>query len=143
MSKQSLISAGVLGAALIAMPLFANSQGVEIGKAEFNNHCAVCHGANGTGNGPLAGMISTKVADLTMLRKSNNGVFPFNKVYEVIDGRNMVKGHGTRDMPVWGAVYNEQAPEWVGPYSAPADYAVFVRGRILALIGYIDTLQAK
>jgi hypothetical protein len=36
--------------------------------------------------------------DLTVLTKKNNGVFPFDSVYEIIDGRKTVIAHGTRDI---------------------------------------------
>ena len=143
MAKLSFVTASLLGVALIAVPMTARAQNNDIGKREFVNHCAVCHGTGGKGDGPLAGMLNEKVPDLTMLQKNNKGVFPFNHVFDVVDGRSMSKTHGTREMPVWGGVYNEQAPEWVGPYATAGDYRSFVRGRILALIGYIDTLQAK
>jgi len=143
MTKRVLNVAVLLGATLLAAPITANAQGMDIGKAEFNNSCAVCHGTGGNGNGPLAGMLTQKVADLTILKKQNNGVFPFSRVYDIIDGRNMVKGHGTRDMPAWGQIYNEKAPQMTGPFGTQGDYRAYVRGRILALIGYIDSLQAK
>jgi high-affinity iron transporter len=31
----------------------------------FNTNCALCHGPEGTGNGPLSGFFSPKPADLT------------------------------------------------------------------------------
>jgi hypothetical protein len=40
-----------------------------------------------------------------VLSKNNNGVFPLNAVYEVIDGRKSIKAHGTREMPIWGLRY--------------------------------------
>jgi hypothetical protein len=39
------------------------------------------------------------------IAKKNNGVFPFDSVYEIIDGRKTVIAHGTRDMPIWGDRY--------------------------------------
>jgi hypothetical protein len=36
------------------------------------------------------------------LAQENQGVFPYRRVYEIIDGTSQVAGHGTRDMPVWG-----------------------------------------
>jgi len=143
MKNRWVVGLTILGAALVVAPMAAKAQGLDIGKAEFNNSCAVCHGTNGKGNGPLAGMLTQKVADLTILKKNNNGVFPFNDVYSTIEGGKMVKGHGTSDMPAWGNIYNEKAPQMTGPYAGVADYRAFVRGRILALIGYIDSLQVK
>ena len=50
-------------------------------------------------------------ADLTRLAEDNNGVFPFARVYDVIDGRFEVATHGTRDMPVWGEVYRRRSAQ--------------------------------
>ncbi len=36
--------------------------------------------------------LATKLPDLTMLASNNNGVFPFDRVYQVIDGRAGVEG---------------------------------------------------
>lgn len=47
--------------------------------------------------------------DLTALAKNNNGVFPFDRVYQIIDGRREVLAHGPRDMPVWGRNFNMQS----------------------------------
>ena len=119
------------------------SDAIDIGKREYTENCAVCHGVSGKGDGPMAGIINQLVTDLTKLAKENNGAFPFVRVYEVIDGTRVATAHGTRDMPVWGSVYNAQAPKWLGFDYAPDDAQAFVRGRILSLIGYIDSLQEK
>lgn len=113
----------------------------DLGMREYQNNCATCHGTSGKGNGPLAGLLTKRVADLTVLAKSNNGVFPIARVYEVIDGTKDVAAHGSRDMPVWGSVYRMRAAE----YYRDVDYdpEVYVRTRILSLIDYIYRLQAK
>ena len=143
MTQRLLKGVVLLGVILLAVPVVAHAQGSDIGKTEFNNSCAVCHGAGGaggTGDGPLADMLKQKVADLTILKKKNGGVFPFQQVYETINGSKMVSGHGTRFMPAWGQIYNEKAP---GPNGAQGEGSATVRGRILALIGYLDSLQVK
>ena len=80
----------------------AQPQQADAGKAEYQSSCASCHGVDGKGTGPVADALKTKPADLTMIAKHNNGVFPFGRIYEIIDGRLEVKSHGVRDMPVWG-----------------------------------------
>ena len=119
------------------------SAAVDVGKIEYDNNCAVCHGAAGKGDGPYAGIIDTGIPDITTLQKSNNGVFPYDRVYATIDGRAEVKAHGTRDMPIWGNEYNEKAAEYYSDYLHQYNAEGFVRGRILALINYIYTLQQK
>ena len=91
----------------------------------------------------MAGYIAGSMPDLSMLQKNNGGVFPFAALYGVIDGSGTKGAHGSSDMPAWGMRYSAQAPEMLGDYYTPEDQAVFVRGRILALIEYISTLQQK
>jgi mono/diheme cytochrome c family protein len=138
------ISAALLGAAVLAgsgIGYAAEKDKNDIGKREYTENCAVCHGKTGKGDGPYAGLGNTRVSDLTVLSKGNKGVFPFARVYEVIDGRQAVKAHGPRDMPIWGTEYQVKAAE----YYMELDYDpnVYVRARILALIDYLNRLQAK
>lgn len=115
----------------------------DIGKREYDNNCAVCHGAMGKGDGPYAGIIDTRVPDITVLQKANNGVFPFDRVYQAIDGRIEIKAHGSRDMPIWGNEYNAKAAEYYSDYLQPYNAEGFVRGRVLALVNHIYLLQQK
>lgn len=138
-------------ACMVAIPAYAQSQGtdkgtdkgIDIGKYEYETYCALCHGKTGTGDGPFSMLVNKKVPDLTTLAKNNGGVFPFARAYDIVEGKIELPGHGTREMPIWGDHYNAQAPQWLGPYYQKVDEESFVRGRILALIGYISTLQAK
>jgi mono/diheme cytochrome c family protein len=72
------------------------------GAREYAKNCAVCHGENGHGDGPLHDKLTRRPSDLTALSRNNGGSFPETLVYQVIDGRRMVPYHGSRDMPVWG-----------------------------------------
>lgn len=143
--KQLCIGTAVLGAALIGAPVVAYAQmPVDIGKREYVLACAVCHGDSGKGDGPVVEYLKKPAADLTKIQKNNSGVFPFDRVYEVIDGRKAVGTHGSREMPVWGTEFREDAAELTRGFGiSPKDAESYVRGRIIALIGYIYTLQAK
>ncbi len=134
--------AAFVGAALIFASALA-SAAEDVGKREYDNNCAVCHGATGKGDGPYAGIIDTRIPDITTLQKANNGVFPFNRIYELIDGRAEVKAHGTRDMPIWGNEYNDKAVQYYSDFYRQYNPEGFVRGRILALINYIYNLQQQ
>jgi mono/diheme cytochrome c family protein len=124
------------------------AQQVDIGKAEYQSSCAACHGVDGKGTGPVAAALKTKPADLTTIAKENNGVFPFGHIYGVIDGRQKVKSHGARDMPIWGFRYspppvpgvNPVVPYFVDPLY---DREPIIRGRILAVIDYLYRIQVK
>lgn len=78
----------------------------DIGKSEFQSSCASCHGTDAKGKGPVSDQLKIPPPDLTMLAKSNNGVFPTNAVYESIDGLKTIPAHGTREMPIWGERFN-------------------------------------
>lgn len=141
------LAAAVSTLAIIASSRSGYGQGIDIGKNEYVNSCAACHGAAGKGDGPVARSLKRIPTDLTKLSETNSGVFPFSRVYDVIDGRFEVETHGKRDMPVWGEAYR---PGWGSAQSGVLPFYVskelaesIVRGRILALIEYIFTLQGK
>jgi mono/diheme cytochrome c family protein len=133
------------------MLLFANAavQAEEdiIGSDEYRTSCLSCHGVGGRGNGPLAKFLTVKPTDLTALSKNNGGqypnlkagAYPFLRVYQIVDGRAVVEAHGDRAMPVWGDRYRQQLP---AIHSAcGGEYEKLVRGRILELVYYIQSIQ--
>lgn len=106
------------------------------GQREYQYTCAVCHGQDGSGKGPLAELLKKPPPDLTQLRTNNGGQFPFWRVYRVIDGREEVMAHGTRTMPVWGAHFLSEAGG--GPLDEER-----VLGRILSLVSYLESIQGQ
>jgi mono/diheme cytochrome c family protein len=141
---KQLMGTAVLGAALVAAPALAYAQQTQdIGKYEYQSSCAVCHGDNGKGDGSLSKYYNKRAADLSVIQKNNNGVFSFDRVYEVIDGRQAVAAHGPSDMPVWGDAYSMRMQGYTSGFGTSKDLESFVRGRIIALVGYIYTLQEK
>ena len=44
---------------------------------------------------------------LTRYTERNDGIFPSERIYRIIDGRE-VQSHGDRDMPVWGDVFRSE-----------------------------------
>jgi mono/diheme cytochrome c family protein len=118
-------------------------------QAEYRSSCASCHGTNGKGNGPVSAELKMQPPDLTVLAKKNNGVFPFNSVYETIDGRKAVIAHGTREMPIWGDRYAPEPTKTLIPRSSENILSLFydpeaiVRMRILAVIDYLNRIQVK
>ena len=118
-----------------------SAERLDIGKREYEANCVVCHGVKGKGDGVFNEFLRVKTPDLTVLSKNNDGLFPVNRVVEAIDGRTLVRGHGTREMPIWGDVYNAQASPQFDDY--PYNAALFVWARTLALIDYLNRLQIK
>lgn len=127
--------------ALLLGPVAGHAQDYTIGAVEFATSCAQCHGPDGRGDGVMVGYLNVAPPDLSTLQKDNGGVFPVAQVFEVINGGPGMSVHGTRDMPAWGMRYNAKAPGQLGEYYSEADREAYVRGRILALVEYISTLQ--
>ncbi len=107
----------------------------DAGEHEYMNSCASCHGASGTGDGPLADLMTVDLPDLTQLSAQNDGEFPMLDVIMTIDGRSGIRGHGF-PMPVWGDRFKVEASE-AGNYAAEIE----TRGRVLSLALYLQSLQ--
>jgi cytochrome c553 len=99
------------------------------GPADYQVFCVSCHGASAKGDGVIAGSLRKRPADLTQLSKKNNGVFPAEATFKMIEA-----GHETADMPAWSAVL-AKSQESAGEEAAKA--------RIRALVTYLETLQPK
>jgi mono/diheme cytochrome c family protein len=136
-----IASVAAIAALLAAASAAIAADKFDFGKREYDSNCAVCHGKLGRGDGPYAGIVDTIIADLTTLAKKNGGVFPFARVVEFVDGRQTVKAHGPRDMPVWGQDYLVKAGET--SFDVPYDPEAYVRTRVVALTEYVYRLQAK
>jgi mono/diheme cytochrome c family protein len=86
--------------------LIGSVDGPELYKA----YCAVCHGNNGRGDGPMAAALRTHPADLTKIAIHNGGVYPLPRVEKVIAGEEeRGTGHGTAAMPIWGPIFSQVA----------------------------------
>ena len=120
----TLIVAGAIGTSTTAV-----AEEELIGSNEFRVSCASCHGVGGRGDGHLAQYLTVKPTDLTTLTKNNDGDYPFLRVFQIIDGRTQVAGHGERAMPVWGDRYKLENAE------------AYTRARILELVYYIQNIQ--
>ena len=106
------------------------------GRADYQTYCASCHGATGAGDGARAAGLAAAPPDLTTIAQRNDGVFPFLEMVQVVDGRTGVRGHGY-PMPVWGSRFEDQVGEGAGDYGSE----VVVRGRILSLVYFLESIQ--
>jgi hypothetical protein len=77
-------------------------------------------------------------ADLTKIAAANGGVFPTEKVADMIDGRKQIPAHQRFDMPFWSV--NFQQPG--GRESTPESEAK-ARARIDMIVSYIKTMQSR
>lgn len=131
----------VLGHAAVATAL-AQTPGIDYGRAEYVNNCAACHGDGGTGDGHFRLFLNRKPADLTTLARENGGVFPALRVFEAIDGRRGVSGHGEAgEMPIWGSTYMAQAR--YDPAIPPGAAEAYARARISLLVDYLYRIQSR
>ena len=140
----TIMSKSITAATVLALGASALTHAADgsIGQREYESKCAMCHGATGEGDGWFAQHLKRSPSSLTQLQKKNGGVFPFDRIYQVIDGRKEVAVHGPRTMPVWGDVYRMESDKAYG--TALERYFAddgMVRARILALIEYISRLQ--
>jgi len=121
----------------VSGPLLAEQP--RIGEMEFKSHCAGCHGLDGKGNGPFVEFLTAKPRSITTLAKENQGVFPFQRVYRVIDGTQQIGAHGTKEMPIWGDRYAAEIIRQYGEFDT--EHPQTVRCRILELVFFLATMQ--
>ena len=113
----------------LQMPATAGDQGGRL----FRTHCASCHGVDARGNGPMADQLRLRPSDLTLFAVGNGGVFPADRLREIIDGRH-VTSHGTRDMPIWGEMFQYRGG--VGDKRSIAE-------RIEAIVRFLAGIQTR
>lgn len=151
MNTPLLKHVALTGAVVVALTAASvNAQpGHMSGKAVYEEKCAGCHGMTGKGDGPVAQFLIRPAGDLTTIARRNGGQFPNELVWDIIDGRNAeTQGpHGTREMPIWGQEFREEAlrgRRGAGPGPGLASSPEWhTRNRIVALLDYLQTLQVK
>jgi len=124
---------------LLSLPSpLATAQDMEViagGELEYQHACAICHGVEARGNGIMSKYLTVTPANLRRLTLTSGGNFPFWEVYRKIDGQFEIRGHGTRDMPIWGDRFRAQAG---GDGKSAQTQAA---GRILSLVVYQQHIQ--
>lgn len=124
---------------LLSLPSsLATAQESEViagGELEYQHACAICHGVEARGNGIMGKYLNVKPINLRQLRLASGGSFPFWEVYRKIDGQSEIRGHGSRDMPIWGDRFRAQAG---GDAKSAQSQAA---GRILSLVFYLQHIQ--
>lgn len=105
------------------------------GRDLYETYCASCHGPEARGDGPVAALLTVPPPDLTQIRARNGGTFPVDDLYRMVDGREAVAAHGTREMPVWGNA-------WESVDGGPPDNGM-VEQRINLLIEYLRSIQEE
>ena len=139
-----------LGLALVTvLPLSAPAEGagddkqfmIAKGRVTFRVYCINCHGATAKGDGSLAELLSVQPADLTVVAAESDDGFPKERVYDVIDGRSVgVRGHGMKEMPVWGDVFQTSSFEPSGGGEEGEERA---QRKIWEVVYYLESIQAS
>jgi len=76
-----------------------------VGSELYRFYCSTCHGVDAKGR-TAASPVKPAAPDLTRLARYSGGVFPRDRVFDVIrHGAGAVPSHGGTGMPVWGAIF--------------------------------------
>ncbi len=129
----------LLGLALttLALSTSAIAQDADVGRAHYHTHCATCHGLEGRGDGPMAGVLMIKPVNLRELTAANGGAFPLERVVKRIDGRDPLVSHGS-PMPVYGDYFEGSFDV---PMKAPSGQPVLTSQPVVDLVAYIKEIQ--
>jgi mono/diheme cytochrome c family protein len=105
------------------------------GKQMFDEYCAACHGLKANGTGPAASACKVRPRDLTTLAKANQGKFPYDYFYAVLQFGTLLPtpAHGSADMPVWMPLF----------YSLDEEHKAIAEQRMHNIASYVASLQAK
>jgi len=98
----------------------------------FHAYCAPCHGSDGKGGGPVAPALKASLPDLTTILQRHGGTFPAKRLEGIISGDEVVIGHGSREMPVWGPIFHQVERD--------RDYGNI---RLKNLIDYLKSIQKQ
>ena len=105
----------------------------DLGTRLFRTYCVSCHGVNALGDGPITKELLQAAPELTGFAERNGGVFPTDRVYDIINGRS-VRAHGDAEMPIWGDAFRS------GPAGFDEETA---RKRIEAIVNYLRAIQRR
>lgn len=109
---------------------------IKIGKQYYETNCASCHGVTAAGGGPAARSLKVAPPDLRYISARRGGEFDVDQLSQFIDGRLLPGAHGSRAMPIWGSAFS-------GESGGGETGDEISRGRIVALLEYLRTLQRK
>ena len=141
-SKARLCNTALLAALLTAAgcaesssPAAQLAEAERQGRSLFIDNCALCHGDDARGDGPLPGL-KGPAADLTRIAARRGGDFPTGEIALYIDGRIQLDAHRAPEMPVWGRVMSTE-------FADPKVREEVTQGKISAIVLYLRSIQAE
>jgi mono/diheme cytochrome c family protein len=140
-TKNRLKMSALAASSVLIGSIAAQAQDASFGAGIYKDYCVVCHGETGAGDGMVGVLFTKPSAHLRLLARNNNGVFPTEQVIDAIYGRRPIQAHGQTEMPIWGDLFMSQTLE--SPTIDPKDAAMITQGRVLSVVSYLESLQAK
>ena len=123
-------------AAALAGCVETEMPGPQDGRALYMQNCAVCHGENAKGDGPMARTMSKPPRDLTLIALRNGDTFPRAKVMSTVDGytRSNIELPG---MPEFGALLEGD----LVPFDSGDGKPTPTPRKLVALVEYLESIQ--
>ncbi|MDX1501993.1 MAG: hypothetical protein R3325_06490 [Thermoanaerobaculia bacterium] len=81
----------------------------------------------------MAEVLKKTPPDLTAIARRRDGAFSSEEVARIIDGRAEIRSHGGREMPVWGASFQELGRD--------DDRETEIAAKIAALVAWLRSIQ--
>lgn len=142
MTGRSLFAWAAVGGVLLAASASVSAQKIEHKAARpiasvqgvdtFKAYCASCHGPAAKGDGPAAKALAKTPADLTKIEQ-RHGKFSRVDVENVIRGTQEMMSHGSREMPIWGPVFD----------AVNSNDKALVTLRVNNLVSYLQSIQTQ
>jgi len=107
------------------------------GQDLYERHCAVCHGLDGEGGGPMAPVLIVQPSDLTTMTERHDR-FPVTRIVTRIDGRDPLVAHGS-SMPVWGDFFEGEDVSLKTETGQP----MLTSQPIVDLVSYLEEIQQE
>ena len=104
----------------------------------YQNLCASCHDADGSGNGLASKALGIGAPDLTHIAANNGGVYPRGEIEHLIASSDFRNPHGGSPMPDWEQQFRSV---YFSTARNPVQRDAYARDRIRELTAYIETIQ--
>ena len=119
---------------LSSLPILAQDGDAERGRDLFARNCAVCHGDDATGGGPMTAILSVSPPDLTALSFDGLGFHPAEAARK-IDGRDLISHGGP--MPLFGSILEDRSAVLDDRAGTP----VFTSAAVVDIVAWLESIQ--